>query len=798
VITQVRLKNWKSHRDTDLRLGDGTNVLVGSMGSGKSAVLDAITFALFGTLPVVKARLAKLDDLITNRPRPMGSAEIEVQFIAPDGEEYVVKRVIERGKGTTLSELRKSSGELIESPSSTRVSEVIQSILKLDYDLFERAIYSEQNRLDYFLVLPRGKRMESIDELLRIDKLELARKNMTTLINRARGRIDDLRAMVAQLGQDATLMALPALEGELKGVELSIRETASKLQLVQPELDAVRAELGRMKEVEQKILQLDKSISGLEGDIGAIGRQIDQIKGRLGEAAGLKLEELEHQVGELQQTYGRVSAGMEEVSARLTANTSLAAELAARVAMLRERLEKLSVDVERKRGARGQLEQLKPKELSELAERLQSDHRKVSDELAACNTRARDIKRALSELAVAGPVCPVCESPLSEEKKQALLREREKQLEVYSARLSELGFELGRLDGDLRGTLELLDRAKMLAKEVEDLPKLEGESSQLIAQIGELDAKLAETRSTVEKLRSDTERSRAEVETARERLLAIQQALQLKRDLDRLELERRQKQAEGLKAQRELWQLRRTYDESRVRELEKRQEELVREHGRLSADLAGKEQVLVERKRLVDALREKRAMLERGEVQVKYIQQAVDALGTIQAALAQTQLTLRRDFIEGVNGAMQELWREVYPYGDLTSIRLDVREGDYVLQVCDRLGNWIPVEGMASGGERTDACLALRMAFAMVLAPALSWLVLDEPTHNLDEEGIRELASVLRERIPEVVRQVLLITHEERLEAAVSGYLYRFYRDKDADLPTKVEQVTLPESIKKF
>jgi DNA repair exonuclease SbcCD ATPase subunit len=71
--------------------------------------------------------------------------------------------------------------------------------------------------------------------------------------------------------------------------------------------------------------------------------------------------------------------------------------------------------------------------------------------------------------------------------------------------------------------------------------------------------------------------------------------------------------------------------------------------------------------------------------------------------------------------------------------------------------------------------------------------VLDEPTHNLDAEAIQELARVLRERLPSLVRQVLLITHEERLEAAVSGYLYRFHRNKAREEPTVVEQISLPE-----
>jgi DNA repair exonuclease SbcCD ATPase subunit len=75
--------------------------------------------------------------------------------------------------------------------------------------------------------------------------------------------------------------------------------------------------------------------------------------------------------------------------------------------------------------------------------------------------------------------------------------------------------------------------------------------------------------------------------------------------------------------------------------------------------------------------------------------------------------------------------------------------------------------------------------------------VLDEPTHNLDSEGIQELAVALRERIPEVVKQVLLITHEERLEAAVSGYLYRFIRNKELDEPTNVEQVTAPDALRR-
>ena len=77
----------------------------------------------------------------------------------------------------------------------------------------------------------------------------------------------------------------------------------------------------------------------------------------------------------------------------------------------------------------------------------------------------------------------------------------------------------------------------------------------------------------------------------------------------------------------------------------------------------------------------------------------------------------------------------------------------------------------------------------MVLAPNLRWLILDEPTHNLDSQAIEMLSNVLRENVSEFVDQMFIITHEPRLENAVSGYLYRLERPGNKTGPTQVEKV---------
>jgi DNA repair exonuclease SbcCD ATPase subunit len=142
---------------------------------------------------------------------------------------------------------------------------------------------------------------------------------------------------------------------------------------------------------------------------------------------------------------------------------------------------------------------------------------------------------------------------------------------------------------------------------------------------------------------------------------------------------------------------------------------------------------------------------------------------------------------------MQSIWGELYPYKDIFNIRLGIEEGDYVLQLQDSSG-WIAADGIASGGERSIACLALRIALSLVLAPSVGMLVLDEPTANLDAKSIEELANVLREKITKFVEQVFLITHDPSLENAVSGYLYRLEREKAKDGFTKVSLISGPES----
>ncbi|TDA32349.1 MAG: hypothetical protein DSO03_02970 [Hadesarchaea archaeon] len=418
----------------------------------------------------------------------------------------------------------------------------------------------------------------------------------------------------------------------------------------------------------------------------------------------------------------------------------------------------------------------------------------VGKELARVEAREGEVGRGLRELLSAGPSCPVCEAPLERERKEALVEKRRRELEELAARKVELQTELRRLREEVKRLSELDREVRRIEGELKELPELRKELERLEGERREKERELETCEEELEVLKEKHRKAEEKREESWRNCQEAKNRLEMAKSFFELERQLRERQVQRLHFQRELWELERRYKEEEVRRMREEKEALSSQLEGVRGELRGLERILKEEGERMELLKENLLELQKLELEALKLKEASEALGLIQTALSKTQALMRSLFVEQVNQLMEDLWQEVYPYGDYTSLRLSVdEEGNYEFELRDRRGNWLPLEGVASGGERTDACFVIRVALARVLAPGLGWIVLDEPTHNLDAEAIQELARVLRERLPSLVRQVLLITHEERLEAAVSGYLYRFYRDKDREGPTMVEQISLPE-----
>ena len=134
------LRNFMCYRDELPPLDfDGIQIacLSGENGAGKSALLDAMTWALWG-----EARLKSDDDLIA-----LGAQEMEVDFcFALDGQDYRVIRKRSKARKTGQSWLdfqvrNNGSWKPISGATIRETQQAIISTLRMDYDIFSNSAY---------------------------------------------------------------------------------------------------------------------------------------------------------------------------------------------------------------------------------------------------------------------------------------------------------------------------------------------------------------------------------------------------------------------------------------------------------------------------------------------------------------------------------------------------------------------------------------------------------------------------------------------------------------------------------
>jgi len=186
MITKLNLENWKNHKNIELEFYPGINSIVGDMGSGKSSILQAISFALFGTFSELKSKEVKTNDLITRNIAD--SSKVFLEF-KNNKDELVIERKVKKDKISEATLKRK--GKLISGPQVQEVTASIEKLLGVNQNLWLRTVYAKQNEIDYFLNIAPLRRKKEIDELMNLDKFERAREGVVKLVNKLKTRIKE-------------------------------------------------------------------------------------------------------------------------------------------------------------------------------------------------------------------------------------------------------------------------------------------------------------------------------------------------------------------------------------------------------------------------------------------------------------------------------------------------------------------------------------------------------------------------------------------------------------------------------
>lgn len=825
---KLSLTNFMPYRQADLDFaGIHVACLSGENGAGKSALLDAMTWAIWGKT----ARSRRDDDLIRQ-----GADEMAVDFTFRLGDDLyrVIRRRRGGKRGVSLLDFQIHENGRWRSLAETRIPDTekkIARILHLDYDAFVNSAFLRQGRADEFTVKTPAERKRVLSDILGLDIWqeyeERAKTRLVQIQNES--RLNDMR--LAEI--DEELAHRPEYEAQLEDARREAERWGAELRRLREawqEMERARGDYRRVQEQRQELaMRLDQA----RRELDALEQERQEREARRAAYRAL-LDEAE----EIERGYAAYQDALER-ERRYSEKLSALAELRERRSALEEKMRQArhELELQRERAAQ-QIRMLESRQvtpdilrryeelraqvaaLKEL--RQQNDAAKQSlDRMALEMTELRAVNQSLKQemdvlkerialLEKAEALCPLCQRPLTEPDRRRLLEEMTREgkdkgdaYRANAARMKEITEEAKRLEAQIQA-----DGARL-----EELPRLEGEVAGLAERIRagqEAERELETARAEHDRIAATlaaadyahAERAALEEVRAQEAALgydatAHEEARQAVREL-RVYAERRERLAEaraGLeREEREL---------ARLAEARRRWEEQVAADQTRQAELEETARALEACLREAPALEEELRRVEKAESLARQrLGAAQQRLATCDELARQKETRLRRRaelahqeslYAElrtafGIQGVPAMILEAVVPEieaeanlllarmtGGRMHVRLetqreilsgDVRE-TLDIRIADELGER-PYENY-SGGEQFRVNFALRVALSRLLArragAQLQTLFIDEGFGSQDAQGRERLVEAIHS-IQDEFACILVITHLEELRDA--------------------------------
>jgi len=428
----------------------------GHNGAGKSSLLDAFTWSLFG-----EAR-GKGTDVI-NLSQDVKAAEVALTF-SYEGNVYRVQRTLPRNKSTVLEFQVLDNGRqtIDHRPSSivngqwrpltektTRDTQArIEQTLRLDYETFINASFFLQGKADQFTQKKASERKAVLSSILGLeiwdtykDRTAERRRELETEVTEIDGRIAEIDAELSE--EDERRRRLSELEDTLKQLTTAreaqesalenirrnaallneqrktVANTETQLKRAQDVLASIETKIAAKENERAEYLDLLERAKDIESAYKAWQKARKELEAFDNNAAEFRehdekrqplLREIEVEKAKLEQEGEELSKQWSVVSGQLNAVEELENQLAAAQLNLKEAEDKIQ--------ERSELEK-KRNEAREQQATLKAENEALRREMD-------ELKNRIDALKVAeGAECPLCGQPLSESHRKSTLKELE-------------------------------------------------------------------------------------------------------------------------------------------------------------------------------------------------------------------------------------------------------------------------------------------------------------------------------------------------------------------------------------
>lgn len=256
IINKITLDNYRTHSHKEIEFTEGINLIAGKNGSGKSSILEALGYAMFGVMP-----RTDLSETVKSGEK---SALITVEFTGNDDLQYIAERRL----GTKVYHKLFIKGE--SQPRCEKDTHLkIMELAGLNFngkEVFENVVSAYQNKFVGIFTETSKNRKIIFDKIFDVSIYELLQdKIRVNLENKYEGELKSLQASLEMLNsiiknpQELELERNKALI-ELDNQHKLLAELKTKFNIIKQSIKELTDKKNSIEKAENEIVSLNKHL----------------------------------------------------------------------------------------------------------------------------------------------------------------------------------------------------------------------------------------------------------------------------------------------------------------------------------------------------------------------------------------------------------------------------------------------------------------------------------------------------------------------------------------------------------
>jgi len=801
LLKWVVLENIRSYTHQRIEFPLGSTLLSGDIGSGKSSILLAIEFALFGT---------KRKELSGNALLRTGTKHgfVELCFEL-DKNEIIIKRVLKRGKDS----IKQDAGYLIVNgikkdltavELKTHILDMLgypkELVTKSKDLIFRYTVYTPQEQMKAIILEEKEVRLDTLRRVFGIDKYKRIRENAGIYTKSLRekqreleGKIFDLAEKKKQLSDNESELKeinekivqlkpkLDALKNNLheklkvfETLEIQIKEYTEKKKTLELKIESLQSSKDMLAHLEKAKATLDKELKDMQ-------KSIESVK----KAENIDEELLEKELIEKEKLINNTTSSLLLLEEKRKNNETKIVQLKADI----ERKSEINSDLITNQH---QLTMMKEKvnEKNIVKNKITEARKKLSQLIEALKENDVLIKNASETISQLQDLdkCPTCMQDVEDVHKNKIITEhnekisvRKKSIEHITAKKASLEEEQKRLEQtleqmakteqDIAGIKAAINNMQDITKDIvaqqKQYSKLAEELKQFNKDYGEL------SQTDMEFLKSDVNKKQKLLKEAREYA-----------NLNRILAEKEKnhsllaKQIEDSSKQQELL----NRDISQLTEKIKNYDNIEKAYSDLKLELdqlRNKEKTLeiqnAEHEKEKESVEKTISLIKKEVEKKKKDKEKIKDISNFEHWLSEHFTNLMAVMERQVMLKLYQEFTELFQswFGLLMEDTITARLDEEFTPIVEQNGYEMDVENL-SGGEKTALALAYRLSLNQVINDFISdiktrdIIILDEPTDGFSTEQLDRVRDVLDQL---KVKQIIIVSHENKVESFVNNVI---------------------------